>query len=82
MNSVLAFWFAYTVTRPLGASLADWLGVSARVGGLDWGRGVVSAVLTIPIVIAVGYMAVTHVDEARGTGTPGGRRTPARHRAA
>ena len=42
MNSVLAFWFAYTITRPLGASLADWLGVPARVGGLDWGRGVVA----------------------------------------
>jgi uncharacterized membrane-anchored protein len=82
MNSVLAFWLAYTVTRPLGASIADWLGVPARVGGLDWGRGVVSALLTIPILIAVGYMAVTHVDEARGTRTPGGGRAPARHRAA
>ena len=26
MNSILAFWFAYVVTRPLGASFADWLG--------------------------------------------------------
>jgi uncharacterized membrane-anchored protein len=82
MNAVLAFWFAYTVTRPLGASLADWLGVPASVGGLDWGRGVVAAILTIPILIAVGYMAVTHVDKAPGTGVAGGRRMPARHRAA
>jgi uncharacterized membrane-anchored protein len=64
MNSVLAFWFAYTVTRPLGASIADWLGVPASSGGLDWGRGVVAMILTIPILIAVGYMAVTHVDVA------------------
>src|SRR5215472_5546166 len=67
MNSVLAFWFAYTVTRPLGASIADWLGVPASVGGLAWGRGVVAAILTIPILIAVGYMAVTHVDVAHGS---------------
>ena len=83
MNSVLAFWFAYTVTRPLGASVADWLGVPARVGGLDWGRGVVALILTVPILIAVGYMAVTHVDVARDR--PGGSaaaRPAARHRAA
>jgi len=77
MNSVLAFWFAYTVTRPLGASVADWLGVPARVGGMDWGRGVVAALLTIPIVIAVAYMAVTHIDKASGE-----RPAKARHRAA
>lgn len=77
MNSVLAFWFAYTVTRPLGASVADWLGVPARVGGLAWGRGTVAALLTIPILIAVGYMAVTHVDVA-----PGAQPARARHRAA
>ena len=81
MNSVLAFWFAYTVTRPLGASLADWLGVPARVGGLDWGRGVVSAMLTVPILIAVGYMAVTHVDVAPAPLATGVRRARARHRA-
>jgi uncharacterized membrane-anchored protein len=80
MNSVLAFWFAYTVTRPLGASVADWLGVPARVGGLDWGRGVVSALLTVPILMAVGYMAVTRVDVARDA--PARARQPARHRAA
>ena len=80
MNSVLAFWFAYTITRPLGASVADWLAVPASVGGLAWGRGVVSLVLTVPIVIAVGYMAVTHVDVARGARSVPGR-PRARHRA-
>jgi uncharacterized membrane-anchored protein len=80
MNSVLAFWFAYTVTRPLGASIADWLGVPARVGGLAWGRGVVSLVLTVPILIAVAYMAVTRVDVARGS-VPSTRPAGARHRA-
>jgi uncharacterized membrane-anchored protein len=81
MNAVLAFWFAYTITRPLGASIADWLAVPARVGGLDWGRGNVALLLTVPILIAVGYMAVTHVDVARGTQAMGGRPAKARHRA-
>jgi uncharacterized membrane-anchored protein len=65
MGSVFAFWFAYTVTRPLGASVADWLGIQHRYGGLDWGRGTVAILLTVPILIAVAYMAVTHVDMAR-----------------
>ena len=81
MNSVLAFWFAYTVTRPLGASIADWFGVPASVGGLAWGRGVAALVMSVPIVIAVGYMAVTHVDVARGSRAIAGRPARARHRA-
>jgi uncharacterized membrane-anchored protein len=81
MPPVLAFWFAYTVTRPLGASIADWLGVPASVGGLAWGRGVVALVLSIPILIAVGYMAGTHVDVARQRQAIIGRPAGARHRA-
>ncbi len=82
LNSVLAFWFAYTITRPLGASLADWLGVPTSAGGLDWGRGVVALILTVPILIAVGYMAITHVDVAPGGAAAGTQRSGARHRAA
>ena len=85
MNSVLAFWFAYTITRPLGASIADWLGVPHSLGGLDWGRGVVAIVLLVPVVAAVAYMAITGVDRPGG-GLPeqaGPRhRAASRHRAA
>jgi len=79
LNSVVAFWFAYTITRPLGASLADWLGVAHHLGGLAWGRGPVAIVLTVPILIAVGYMAVSGVDMADDQVTP---RAGPRHRAA
>ena len=58
LNAVLAFWFAYIVTRPLGASFADWMGVSHARGGLDWGTGPVSAVIAVIIVIMVGYLTV------------------------
>ena len=63
MNPILAFWFAYIVTRPLGASVADWLGVSHERGGLDWGSGLVSIGLAVFIVCLVAY--VTAVDRRR-----------------
>ena len=62
LNPIVAFWFAYIVTRPLGASFADWMGVPHALGGLDWGRGDVSIGLTIPIVILVAVLAVTRLD--------------------
>jgi uncharacterized membrane-anchored protein len=58
LNAVAAFWFAYILTRPLGASFADWLGVSAGRGGLGWGTGPVSVVLAVVIAGLVGFLAV------------------------
>ena len=65
LNAVLAFWFAYVVTRPFGASFADWMGVSAKRGGLAWGTGPVSLVLLAIIVALVAVLAVTKMDVAR-----------------
>ena len=62
LNSVVAFWIAYVLTRPLGASYADWMGVPHSVGGLDLGRAHVAIILTIPIVLLVGYLAVSRAD--------------------
>jgi uncharacterized membrane-anchored protein len=61
-SPVLTFWFAYIVTRPLGASFADWLGVPKNLGGLDFGRGVVSLTLIIIIAALVGFVSITHKD--------------------
>jgi uncharacterized membrane-anchored protein len=57
LPEIPAFWFAYIVTRPLGASFADWMGVSHERGGLDWGTGPVSLVLAILICVFVAYSA-------------------------
>lgn len=62
MNSILAFWFAYILTRPLGASFADWLAVPPARGGLGWGTGPVSLGLGLLIVAIVGYLTVTRRD--------------------
>jgi uncharacterized membrane-anchored protein len=61
-NAVLAFWIAYILTRPLGASFADWMGVSHARGGLDWGTGWVSLALAVLIVCFVYYLSITHID--------------------
>lgn len=61
-NAIFCFWFAYVVTRPLGASIADWLGKPQTVGGLGWGSGWVALILTAAIAIVVGYLAVSKRD--------------------
>jgi uncharacterized membrane-anchored protein len=52
---VLAFWVSYILTRPLGASFADWVGVPAARGGLGLGTALVSIVL---LAIAIGIVAI------------------------
>jgi uncharacterized membrane-anchored protein len=62
LNGILSFWWAYVLTRPLGASFADWVGVSHARGGLAVGTGLVSLVLAGAIVVVVSYLAVSKCD--------------------
>ncbi|MEZ0094071.1 hypothetical protein [Streptacidiphilus sp. EB129] len=62
LNAIFAFWCAYIITRPFGASFADWMGVSHARGGLNWGTGPVSLVLLVLIIGCVGFLAVTRKD--------------------
>lgn len=62
-NEVIAFWIAYILTRPLGASFADWMGKASSSGGLGWGDGVVAAGLGVLIVLFVAYLAFTQLDQ-------------------
>lgn len=55
-NSIAMFWLAYIITRPLGASFADWFGKPHYTTGLGYGDGIVSIVLWITLVIIVCYM--------------------------
>ncbi len=71
---VVAFWLAYILTRPIGASFADWFGKAKSVGGLGWGDGTVTLVLTVVIVVFVAYLAITQVDVEREPATPVSRR--------
>jgi uncharacterized membrane-anchored protein len=65
LNSVLCFWAAYVVTRPLGASFADYFGKPKVLSGLDYGDGPVSVVLLLFLVVLVGYTALARYDIQR-----------------
>src|SRR5215472_8486772 len=62
LNPILAFWICYVLTRPVGASFADWIAFPHSVGGLGVGHGPVALALTIVIAILVAYLAVTRKD--------------------
>lgn len=65
-NSIAAFWSAYVLTRPLGASFADWLGKPSASGGLGLGAAQVGLGLTILIAALVAYLATTRKDVQSG----------------
>lgn len=58
LNEVFTFWFAYIITRPLGASVADWMSVGTSRGGLGFGTGIISGILTILIIFIVVYFTI------------------------
>ncbi|HET7118453.1 MAG TPA: hypothetical protein VFI29_18295 [Hanamia sp.] len=60
MNSILAFWIAYIITRPLGASLGDLLSQPITNGGLGVGTTVTSIVFLSVILGLVIYLTVKH----------------------
>lgn len=62
LNPIFSFWFAYVMTRPLGASFADWFGKPNSITGLGYGDAIVSAVLFVLIVVFVGYLTVSRRD--------------------
>ena len=55
LGPVAAFWTAYVITRPLGASVADWMGVSHARGGLGLGTGAITLAWAAAIAAIVGY---------------------------
>jgi uncharacterized membrane-anchored protein len=62
LNSILAFWFAYIITRPLGASFADWLDATRHLGGLNLGQGPVALAFAVVMVGFIAYLAATRID--------------------
>jgi uncharacterized membrane-anchored protein len=76
-NAILAFWVAYVLTRPLGASVADWLGVSSARGGLALGTGPVSLVFAAIIAGFVAYLSSSGIDLPEDQKRVGGRRPSA-----
>ncbi|MDQ6942748.1 MAG: hypothetical protein M3169_09580 [Candidatus Eremiobacteraeota bacterium] len=63
INAVLAFWMAYILTRPLGASMGDLLAQARSDGGLGLGTTVTSALFLVVIVALVTYLTKSLRDE-------------------
>jgi uncharacterized membrane-anchored protein len=63
VNPVLTFWVAYILTRPIGASFADFFGMPKTSGGLGIGHGPVSLVTMVLVVASIAYLAATGKDQ-------------------
>jgi uncharacterized membrane-anchored protein len=62
LGPVIAFWSAYVLTRPFGASVADWLGKPPALGGIGVGDGTVALVFLLAIIALVTYLQVSKRD--------------------
>ncbi len=62
LDEVLAFWIAYILTRPLGASIGDYLSQSQANGGLGLGASITSLIFLLAILAVVIFLAVTQKD--------------------
>ena len=62
LGAVTAFWLAYILTRPLGASLGDFLSQPRASGGLGLGTTVTSFIFLAAILVVVGYLTLTRKD--------------------
>jgi uncharacterized membrane-anchored protein len=78
-NSIFCFWFAYVITRPLGASFADYVSKPHKISGANFGDAKTAAVATVLVAIGVAYLAITRSDIQRpeewtepGNPAPGG----------
>jgi uncharacterized membrane-anchored protein len=77
LNAILAFWLAYILTRPLGASIGDGFSQARADGGLGLGTTVTSAIFLGTILAVVIYLTVTKKDRIeKDTVEP----APSRHR--
>jgi uncharacterized membrane-anchored protein len=65
LNAVVAFWCAYVLTRPLGASFADYISKPASLSGIGFGDGPTALVFTIAVAALVLYLALVRPDIQR-----------------
>jgi uncharacterized membrane-anchored protein len=62
LNAILAFWLAYILTRPLGASIGDYLSQPVEESGLGLGTILTSIIFLTTILALVVYLTVTKRD--------------------
>jgi uncharacterized membrane-anchored protein len=62
LNSIAAFWMSYVVTRPLGASFADWIDKPKGAKGLGLGDGTTAIIFALAVFLLVAYLATARPD--------------------
>lgn len=62
LNAIAAFWMSYVVTRPLGASYADYLSKPRSLSGIALGDGPIAVAFIAAIFVFVVYLAVAKPD--------------------
>ncbi len=67
LNAILAFWIAYVLTRPLGASIGDYLSQPTDGGGLNLGTTGTSAIFLVTILAVVSFLTITRKDRENRT---------------
>jgi uncharacterized membrane-anchored protein len=65
LNAILSFWLAYILTRPLGASIGDYLASPIEEGGLGLGVYVTSAIFLVAILALVVFLIRSKRDVIR-----------------
>jgi uncharacterized membrane-anchored protein len=62
LDAVLAFWMAYILTRPLGASIGDYLSQDKQIDALELGTTKTSVIFLAVILAVVTFVTVTKKD--------------------
>ncbi len=62
LGSIAAFWMSYVVTRPLGASFADYISRPRSISGLNFGDGPTAIVFAVAVLLLVSYLAIVRPD--------------------
>ena len=65
IGEIVAFWIAYILTRPLGASIGDLLAQAPKDGGLGVGTTGTSIIFLVAILASVGYLAISKRDQIK-----------------
>ncbi len=73
LDSVAAFWMAYVVTRPLGASFSDYISKPASITGIGFGNGQTAVVIALAVLLLVAYLAIVRPDIQRPLGADADR---------
>ena len=63
LNAILTFWIAYILTRPLGASIGDFLSQDKEAGGLALGTTITSGIFLVAIVAVIVFLTLSKRDQ-------------------